>query len=44
MSVFAVAMALECHPEAAAAIVEVGHEVVSHGWRRIDYQFVDEAV
>lgn len=44
VSVFAVAMALERHPEAAAAIVEAGHEVVSHGWRWIDYQFVDEAV
>jgi len=44
ISVFAVAMALERHPEAAAAIVEAGHEVVSHGWRWIDYQFVDLAV
>src|ERR671936_122848 len=37
-------MALERHPEAARAIVEAGHEVVSHGWRWIDYQFVDESV
>jgi allantoinase len=44
ISVFAVAMALERHPEAARAIVEAGHEVVSHGWRWIDYQFVDEDV
>ena len=44
ISVFAVAMALERHPAAAQAIVEAGHEVVSHGWRWIDYQFVDEAV
>jgi putative urate catabolism protein len=44
ISVFAVAMALERHPEAARAIVEAGHEVVSHGWRWIDYQLVDEAV
>src|SRR5262249_37153710 len=44
VSVFAVAMALERHPEAAAAIVEEGHEVVSHGWRWIDYQFVEENV
>src|SRR5262245_32104374 len=44
ISVFAVAMALERHPEAAAAIVEAGHEVVSHGWRWIDYQFVDEDI
>ena len=44
ISVFAVAMALERHPQAAKAIVEAGHEVVSHGWRWIDYQFVSEAV
>jgi allantoinase len=43
ISVFAVAMALERHPAAAAAIVEAGHEVVSHGYRWIDYQFIDEA-
>src|SRR5437867_1771239 len=44
ISVFAVAMALERHPEAARAIVEAGHEVVSHGWRWIEYQFVSEAI
>ena len=44
ISVFAVAMALERHHDAARAIVEAGHEVVSHGWRWIDYQFVDEDV
>ena len=43
VTVFAVAMALERNPEAAAAMVEAGHEVASHGWRWIDYQFVDEA-
>ena len=42
ISVFAVGMALERHREAAAALVEAGHEVVSHGWRWIDYQFVGE--
>ena len=44
ISVFAVAMALERHPAAAAAIVKGGHEVVSHGWRWIDYQWVSEDV
>ena len=44
ISVFAVAMALERHPAAARAIVEAGHEIVSHGWRWIDYQFVEEAI
>jgi len=43
ISVFAVAMALARHPAAARAIVDAGHEVVSHGYRWIDYQFVDEA-
>ena len=28
----------------AKAIVEAGPEVVSHGWRWIDYQFVSEEV
>jgi allantoinase len=44
ISVFAVGMAVERHPQAAKAIVEAGHEVVSHGWRWIDYQFVSEEV
>ncbi len=35
-------MALERNVEAAAAMVEAGHEVASHGWRWIDYQDVDE--
>ncbi|MBI2469231.1 MAG: allantoinase PuuE [Candidatus Rokubacteria bacterium] len=43
ITVYAVAMALERHPEAARAIVEAGHEVASHGWRWIDYQSVPEA-
>src|SRR5256712_1846689 len=40
ISVFAVGMAVDRYPEAARAIVEAGHEVVSHRWRRIDYQVV----
>ena len=31
ITVYAVAMALERHPAAAAAIIEAGHEVMSHG-------------
>jgi putative urate catabolism protein len=42
ITVYAVAMALDRNPEAAAAIVDAGHEVASHGWRWIDYQFVSE--
>jgi peptidoglycan/xylan/chitin deacetylase (PgdA/CDA1 family) len=37
LTIFAVAMALERNPEAAAAFVEDGHEVASHGWRWINY-------
>ncbi len=43
LTVFAVAMALERNPAAAKAMVAAGHEIASHGWRWIDYQFVDEA-
>ena len=43
-SVWAVVMGLERNPEAAQAIVEGGHEVVSHGWRWFDYQHVPEEV
>lgn len=44
ISVFAVVMGLVRNREVAAAMVEAGHEVVSHGWRWIDYQHVPEAV
>ena len=43
ITVFGVAMALERNPEAVAAMLEGGHEIASHGWRWIDYQFIDEA-
>jgi putative urate catabolism protein len=43
LTVFAVGMALQRHREAAAAFVELGHEVAAHGWRWIHYQQVDEA-
>jgi len=42
VTVFAVGMALERNPEAGAAMVEAGWEVAAHGWRWLDYQFVDE--
>ena len=42
LTVFGVAMALERHPEATAAFVELGHEIASHGWRWIHYQNVGE--
>lgn len=43
LTVFGVAMALKRNPEAVAAMRAAGHEIASHGWRWIDYQFVDEA-
>ena len=42
LTVFAVGMALERHPELAHAFVERGHEIASHAWRWINYQTVDE--
>ncbi|NEZ66697.1 allantoinase PuuE [Leptolyngbyaceae cyanobacterium CCMR0082] len=42
VTVYAVAMALERNPTAGKAMVEVGWEVASHGYRWIDYQYVGE--
>jgi len=42
-TVFAVGMALERNPEAARAMIDADFEIASHGWRWIDYQYVDEA-
>jgi peptidoglycan/xylan/chitin deacetylase (PgdA/CDA1 family) len=37
------ALSLENHPEIAAAIVDLGHEPVSHGWRWIhQFKFTEE--
>ncbi|GGB81439.1 hypothetical protein GCM10011352_03970 [Marinobacterium zhoushanense] len=43
LTIFAVAMAVERHPEVARAMVEAGHEICSHGYRWIDYQYTDES-
>jgi putative urate catabolism protein len=43
LTIFAVAMALQRHPEAAAAFQVLGHEIASHGLRWISYQNIDEA-
>jgi putative urate catabolism protein len=43
LTVFGVSMALEKHPDATAAFVELGHEIACHGWRWIHYQSMDEA-
>jgi len=44
VTVFAVGMAVERHPEPVQALHEAGHEICSHGYRWIDYQYVDESV
>jgi putative urate catabolism protein len=44
VTMFAVGMALERNPDAARAMVDLGHEIASHGWRWINYDQVDEAV
>jgi peptidoglycan/xylan/chitin deacetylase (PgdA/CDA1 family) len=41
---WAVGIALKRNPEAAAAMVEAGHEVASHHWRWFDYADVPENV
>ncbi len=43
LTVFAVAMALQRHPDAVAAYRELGHEIACHGLRWISYQGFDEA-
>jgi putative urate catabolism protein len=43
-TIFAVAMALERNPAAAQAMLKAGFEIASHGWRWIDYQYVDPAI
>ena len=42
VTVFGIAMAMERNPDAIAAMVEADWEIASHGWRWIDYQFIDE--
>lgn len=44
MSILGVARALEQNPELAKACVARGHEIVSHGYRWIDYGAVPEQV
>jgi len=42
VTVFGVAMALQRNPEAVAAMQAANWEIASHGFRWIDYQFIDE--
>jgi putative urate catabolism protein len=43
-TVFAVAMALERNPSVIDSMKAAGWEIASHGYRWIDYQFVEEGV
>ncbi len=43
VTVFAVAMALQRNPNVVDAMQEAGWEIASHGYRWLDYQFVDES-
>jgi len=42
VTVFAVAMALQRNPDVVAAMQTAGWEIASHGYRWVDYQYVDE--
>jgi peptidoglycan/xylan/chitin deacetylase (PgdA/CDA1 family) len=42
-SVLGVVKSLERNPEAVEAFMKDGHEIVSHGYRWLDYQSVDES-
>lgn len=44
VSVLAVAKAAERNPHLTRAFVAAGHEIVSHGYRWLDYQCIDESV
>ena len=42
ITVFAVGMAVERYPEPVQALHASGHEICSHGYRWVDYQYIDE--
>ena len=42
LTVYAVGMALERNPTVAARMLADGHEIATHGYRWIDYQYVGE--
>ena len=42
ITILGVAMALERNPDAVAAMLDANWEIASHGWRWINYQFIDE--
>ncbi len=44
LTIFGVAMAMERNPAVVDAFMEAGHEICSHGYRWINYQYVPEDV
>ena len=44
LTIFAVAMAMERNPDVVDAFLRDGHEICSHGYRWINYQYVPEAI
>ncbi len=44
LTVFAVGMAVERYPQVIEAMLEAGHEICSHSYRWIDYQYVPEDI
>ena len=44
VTIFGVALALARNPAAVAAMQEAGWEIATHGYRWIDYQWIDEAL
>ncbi len=44
LTIFAVAMAAQRHPDVIKAMIGAGHEIASHGLKWINYQFVPEEI
>ena len=44
ITVYGIAMAMERNPEAVQAMLDANWEIASHGYRWINYQFIEEAV
>lgn len=44
LTIFGVAMAMDRNPAVVDAFLEAGHEICSHGYRWINYQYVPEEV
>jgi putative urate catabolism protein len=44
ITVFAVGMAVEKNPEPVQALHAAGHEICSHGYRWINYQYIDKDI